>query len=251
MPKKNSKQKDFEEDLDEAVSAKNTKKEGKKFLDLHPEAQRSVWGIVLLALALIMLLGAFGWAGGVGDFFYEVMQKVLGIGFFLIPIIFIVVAVLFLTSQDEHSLYKTSLIGGGLLLLSGLGIFQLMNEGARYGGYVGWMVGASLIKLFGYASSWIFLIAVAIVSLIIIFNISIARAWNDYKKKENEILESAEELELNKPEKSHSGNREEGTKEAEEADSRPVGLGSKEKIQKTKKAKNFTRLLLPIILCPL
>lgn len=239
MPKKNSKQKDFEEDLDEAVSAKNTKKEGKKFLDLHPEAQRSVWGIVLLALALIMLLGAFGWAGGVGDFFYEVMQKVLGIGFFLIPIIFIVVAVLFLTSQDEHSLYKTSLIGGGLLLLSGLGIFQLMNEGARYGGYVGWMVGASLIKLFGYASSWIFLIAVAIVSLIIIFNISIARAWNDYKKKENEILESAEELELNKPEKSHSGNREEGTKEAEEADSRPVGLGSKEKNPENKKSKKL------------
>ena len=161
--KKNSKQKDQEVDLDEVVF-KNNKKEVKKFLDLHPEAQRSVWGIALLALALIMLLGAFGWAGSVGDFFYSVMQKVLGIGFFLIPIIFIVVAVLFLTSQDEHSLYKTSLIGGGLLLLSGLGIFQLMNEGAKYGGYVGWMVGEPLIKFFGYVASWVFLIYLSLVS---------------------------------------------------------------------------------------
>jgi S-DNA-T family DNA segregation ATPase FtsK/SpoIIIE len=204
--KKNLKQKDLEEDLDEDVSkSKKTKKEEKKFLDLHPEAQRSVWGIVLLALSLIMLLGAFGWAGSVGDFFYEIMQKILGIGFFLIPIILIVVAVLFLTSQDEHSLYKTSLIGGGLLLLSGLGIFQLINEEAKYGGYVGWIVGMPLIKLFGYAASWIFLVAVAIVSLIIIFNISIARAWNDYKKKDDAILESAEELELNQSEKSRNG----------------------------------------------
>ena len=229
--KKNSKQKDQEDDLDEIIS-KGAKKEGKKFLDLHPEAQRSVWGVVLLAVALVMFLGAFGWAGSVGDFFYEIMQKVLGIGFFLIPIIFIVVAVLFLTSQDEHNLYKTSLIGGGLLLLSGLGIFQLMNEGERYGGYVGWMVGAPFAKLFGQVASWIFLIAVAVVSLIIIFNISIARAWNEYKKRGGDILESAEELELNKPEAS----RDIGQKE--ESDNLPSGGEKSKDSQKIKSAQD-------------
>lgn len=203
MVKKNSKQKNSEENLE-----KETFKEKKVFLDLHPEAKRSVWGIILLALALIMFLGAFGWAGSVGDFFYSIMHKVLGIGFFLMPIIFIVVAVLFLISQDEHNLYKTSLIGGALLFLSGLGIFQLMGEGAMYGGYAGWAVGAPLTKLFGILASWMFLVAVAIVSLVIIFNISIAKVWNEFKKKDELYLESVEELESQKSEKKENEARE-------------------------------------------
>lgn len=226
----------------EEVIRKDAEKSKKKILDLHPEARRSVWGVVLLAVALVMLLGAFSSAGQVGNFAYDVLHAVLGMGFYLIPFILILIAVLFFTSQDEHNLYQSSLIGGSMLFLSALGILHLCNISAQYGGYVGWAVATPFIYFFGMTAAVIILVTIALVSFIIIFNISIAAWWNKFRSAVPQRA-AEEEITVNGAQE-ESPIKEEvvAEEETEEAESEPAKPSSSKKEEGAGKASRAKKL---------
>jgi hypothetical protein len=52
-------------------------------LDLHPEAKKTIGGIVMLLLAVILLLSYFNSAGVVGHYIYQVLDYLIGVGFLI------------------------------------------------------------------------------------------------------------------------------------------------------------------------
>ena len=66
---------------------------GKK---LKTETKHGIWAVVFFVLSLFLLLSAFNMAGIVGQFFYKILHYLLGIGYILLPILFILLGSSFL-----------------------------------------------------------------------------------------------------------------------------------------------------------
>src|SRR5262245_39326842 len=85
------------------------KKEKKSAKDLIPnpiaavsrETKKSVIGVLLIGVSIILFLAAFNSAGPAGAFAYGLLDQLLGIGYYLIPLIFLIVGILFLLSHEK------------------------------------------------------------------------------------------------------------------------------------------------------
>jgi len=159
------------------MSRKNREKKWKKkYFDekskeprLHPETKKSIWAIVFLGIAAILILASFKSAGPFGDFLYRFFEKLFGWGYYLLPLIFLVLSAVFLASERQR-IYKITFLGATLFVLAGLGLIDIIfpNKGGVIGNIVGF-----LETPFGYTASIIIVIVIAIVSLLITFNLPI------------------------------------------------------------------------------
>ncbi len=126
--------------------------EGGSFLPdlrLHPETKKSIWAVILFGVAAILFLASFQSAGPAGNFLYGIFQSLFGWGYYLLPLILMVIGGVFLTSE-RRKIYGITFFGAGLFVLSGLGLIDVVSPGN--GGFVGKLVG-SLELLFGYRAS--------------------------------------------------------------------------------------------------
>jgi S-DNA-T family DNA segregation ATPase FtsK/SpoIIIE len=140
---------------------------------LKKETRASALGIVFFVLAIFFMFAPAGIAGIAGTFMYDELTKLLGFGFFLLPILFVLLGVSFMRAL-EHDLALRSIIGSLLFVFSGLGIFALL-PGGESGGFLGKAVSYPLLKLFDIYISTIFLFAFLIISLLVIFDTAARR----------------------------------------------------------------------------
>ena len=178
---------------------------------LNPETKNSIAAVLLIGIAVIFALAAFGKAGPAGQFLYGAFKNLFGWGYFLLPTIFIAVAFLFFLSRQKV-LVGTSLVGAALFIISGLGFIDVAFE--NQGGLLGQLVGFVEIP-FGHIASIVITLLLAIAAVLITFNASIK-----FKKIEKEDLKDRLTQELNeediiiapteglKQEKSKKGGRE-------------------------------------------
>jgi len=152
---KNSKQKFLDEELKEPL--------------LHPETKKSIWAIVFLGTAAILILASFKSAGPFGDFIFRLLEKLFGWGYYLLPLIFLVLSGVFLTSERRR-IYKITFLGAILFVLAGLGLIDIIFPDK--GGIVGHLIGFLEIP-FGYTASIVIVIVIVTISLLIIFNLPI------------------------------------------------------------------------------
>ena len=80
------------------------------------ETKRSIAAILLIVLASFLLLAAAEKGGPAGAFTYRAAEKLFGFGYYLLPLIALAVAGLFLFSR-EHILLKATLAGAILFIL--------------------------------------------------------------------------------------------------------------------------------------
>lgn len=163
-----------------AQNAKN--KEPKEPL-LRSDTKKSIWAVIFLAISMILLLASFQSAGLVGGFLYRFFENLFGWGYYLLPLTFLIMAGVFLTSEHEHRrIHKMVFIGAVIFIFAGLGLLDLVFENKA--GLIGRFVG-SLEILFGYAVSLIIAVSAIIVSLLITLNlpIKIKRKGVDGKEK--------------------------------------------------------------------
>ena len=113
-------------------SRKKKKEEEKR--GLHPDTKASILGISLLGLALILILSGFAVAGPVGEFIFMTLQALLGWGYWLAPIVFILISINAFT-KNKNFLATPAIIGAIFFLVSGLGLLDLIKEGT--GGLAG------------------------------------------------------------------------------------------------------------------
>lgn len=152
-------------------------KEGKKkkgqrepeagFLEKLPEeTMRGVVAILLFILAVFFVLSPFGVAGPAGNKIFEFITMLLGYGYYLLPILNIMLAVSFIQERERHfAILKT--IGSILFFLSGIGLITLALP--EHGGIIGKLTTVPLIALFDIYISWIILMGLLVISFLIMF----------------------------------------------------------------------------------
>ncbi len=130
---------------------------------LHPETKSSLWAVVLAGLGIIFFLAGFQKAGPGGEFLYGIFKTLLGLGYFAFPTTLMVVAGIFLISQQKRFMGIT-LLGAFLFILSVLGMIDIAEAGS--GGWLGVILGSIKIPFGGLAASVIDSIAMVAAVLI-------------------------------------------------------------------------------------
>lgn len=196
----------------EKIIKKNTPTQPSFWNTVKNETKQAIFAITFLVLSIIFILASLNKAGIVGDKVFYFLSILLGIGYFLIPVFFLMLSISFFKAE-EREFNKIKIFGGILFFISGLGLIDLIS--ATYwtakGGYVGWAISTPLLKLFGFYASIIILIAVLVISCLIIFETKITIRSILFWKKKNET-EDIEEDDVENM-KIENGDKEENLKD--------------------------------------
>ncbi|MFA5773618.1 MAG: DNA translocase FtsK 4TM domain-containing protein [Candidatus Paceibacterota bacterium] len=184
--------KDIEEDFDEPTSKQGKKKNNKR-IKLKEETRYSIWGIGFIVLGILITLSVFKMAGVVGNFIYSSLSSFFGAGYYLLPILLVLIGYSFL-KNERPQVARSHAIFGFVIFLSTLGIMDIASNGKgeslniTFGGYLGSMVAWPFVKFFGIYAGILLLGALLIISLIILFNEKpnlvelFQKIWNFLKK---------------------------------------------------------------------
>ena len=145
-----------------------TKNEKKKFGGLKSQTKHGIIAVIFFVLALFFLMSAFNLAGVAGKFFYEKLYYLLGIGYILLPTLFILLGSSFIKSEAPN-IGTTRVLSGTMFLLSGLGMIDIAS-GNHAGGLFGEVLSRPFVSLFDAYASVFFLGAILIISILIMFD---------------------------------------------------------------------------------
>ena len=170
---------------------KKEKKEEKK--TLRSETVRGIGSVTFFVLGIFLVLSSFNKGGIVGEKLYAVFTFLVGIGYFLIPLVLFLLSIALL--KELHTKVIGGHIGGAFLfLISGLGIVSVFSsdvEGVSRGGIIGNAIASPLRSLFDIYATVIFLFALLLISFLILFNVSLNLHsfvfWKRGKKENSEI----------------------------------------------------------------
>jgi len=177
---------------------------------LGSETKNGIFSVISFVLALFFILSAFDKAGVAGRLFFDIFSYLFGIGYYLLPIISILLGISFLKALRPN-IGLWHVISSIFILLASLGIIDIFKTGE--GGTVGTWASWPFIKLFDVYTSVLFLVAILIISLSVLYdkrpNIEFLRTvlWNFlrgvigwlknlFQRHAEEISNDAEEAEL-------------------------------------------------------
>lgn len=124
--------------------------------------------ILFFILALFLIMASFSKAGMVGTMMFSNLKKLLGFGYFLLPALFFLLGISFMRTAKPN-LATRSLIGSVLFVFSGLGLMSFIPV-ENAGGFLGKIFSSPMVKLFDVPFSILFLFAILIISIIILFD---------------------------------------------------------------------------------
>ena len=152
--------------------AKNKSKQEKTFTKINSrlkiETKHGIWAILFFVLALFFFMSAFGIAGKAGKLVYEIFHYLLGLGYVLLPTLFVLLGSSFIKSKTPN-IGWVSMIASVMFLLSGLGIIDIIS-GKHSGGFLGKILSTPFVRFFDVYASVIFLCAILIISIIVMFD---------------------------------------------------------------------------------
>ncbi len=158
-------------------------------MKMNGETKQAVFAIIFFAMAILSVLSSFHKSGVVGNKIYDILMRLFGLGYFLIPLLFFLLGISFIKSK-ERKIGWLKISGIIVFFISGLGALGAIWE--KKGGIVGSLIAYPLLKFFDFYTSIIVLVALLVISLLIIFEAklntnsfsSIIRLFK--KKTENE-----------------------------------------------------------------
>ncbi len=189
-----------------AKNGKKIKYEEKESYGLKSQTKHGIMAIVFFVLALFFLMSAFDVTGVAGKFIYEKLYFLLGFGYILLPALLILLGYSFVKLQTPNIGTK-SIISSVMFLLSGLGLIDIASgadaNGVLHhsGGFLGKILSTPFVSLFDIYASIIFLGAILIISILVIFDAKLdlapylKRLWNFILRRKEEKEEVEEEIE--------------------------------------------------------
>ena len=166
------KKKEIEEETDAENEPRGRGKKKERVTwwgSLREETRYSILGIFFVLIGVIFLFAPFGKGGFVGDNTYSFFTYLFGVGYYLIPVITFLIAANFFRAR-ENTFAKPILISALLFILSGLGLLSILHSEAIGGGVVGVGIEKLFATPFGELLATIFLIGLALISLLILFD---------------------------------------------------------------------------------
>ncbi|MFH0712623.1 MAG: DNA translocase FtsK 4TM domain-containing protein [Candidatus Jorgensenbacteria bacterium] len=133
---------------------------------IHPDVKKTIWIVFCLGIAILFILAGAGQAGPWGANIYGVLNKFFGWGYYLLPIVFFIVAFSLIAPERKRILWLT-IVAGVLFVASGLGVIDIISPGA--GGLLGLVLG-SLKKPFGMTASLVITFVILIASFLVVIN---------------------------------------------------------------------------------
>ncbi|MFA6050233.1 MAG: DNA translocase FtsK 4TM domain-containing protein [Candidatus Paceibacterota bacterium] len=144
---------------------------------LKDETLQSIVSIIFLLLALLFTLasiGPEGMAGRVGRALYNFFHELFGLGYYLIPLLFVMLGAAFLRSLEQR-FSTVKIVFGLVFFFPALGLIEIASIGA--GGIVGAMLVNPLVALFDVTATIIVLMALIVISILVIFDTHLQRDW--------------------------------------------------------------------------
>ncbi|MEK7150460.1 MAG: DNA translocase FtsK 4TM domain-containing protein, partial [Patescibacteria group bacterium] len=133
---------------------------------INGETKQAVFAIIFFMMTILSVLSFFHKSGMVGNKIYDILARLLGLGYFLIPILFLMLGISFIKSK-KRKLDWLKISGIIIFFVSGLGVLGAIWD--KKGGMIGSAISSPLLKLFDFYTSVIVLTALLVISLLIIF----------------------------------------------------------------------------------
>lgn len=143
-----------------------SEKRGMTETEIHPDVKKSVWVIVFLGVAILLILAPARQAGPWGEKFYLVLEKLFGLGYYFLPTTSFLLAFSFV-APEKKKFWGATLIASLFFVTSGLGFLDIVSPGK--GGLTGTIVGA-LKSPFGIPASLVITLSTLLASLLVILN---------------------------------------------------------------------------------
>ncbi|MFA5791919.1 MAG: DNA translocase FtsK 4TM domain-containing protein [Candidatus Paceibacterota bacterium] len=151
----------------------NSKNNNKKVTGLKTQTKHGIAAVIFFVLALFFLMSKLDIAGVVGIFIKENFTILLGIGYLLLPALFILLGASFIKSEVPD-IGWTRILSGTMFLLSSLGMIDIASgAGNHAGGLLGEILSTPFVSLFDVYASLVFLGAILIISILIMFDAKI------------------------------------------------------------------------------
>ena len=167
------------------------------FEKIKEETLQGILIIIFFVASVFLILASLNYGGVVGEKIFLLFSFLFGVGYFLLPIILIIVAYS-ISKELKPKIATTKTVSSFIFFLSGLGIVELFFPDK--GGSVGGVILSPLLKLFDVYVSLILLSALLIISLLIIFdtklNFSNILFWRKLFKKKDASDEFEEDKEI-------------------------------------------------------
>lgn len=174
---------------------------------LHSDAKRSIAAVFLFALAILFFLGYIDAAGVLGEWLDTMLGMLLGFGKWLLPLVLLSAALMFLKRRTTTLADAVKFIGlvvgfsallGLLHLYSGDTTKEMLSVASdgEGGGYVGFGIAYVLGNFTGKIAGTIIALALFAVGMIAAFNVSLIHTFEKlagrFKKEEKEGGEKEE-----------------------------------------------------------
>ncbi len=200
------------------------------FSHLEPKTIHAIWGILLMVLAIFFTLAAAGKAGVVGEHIYGFGSMLLGVGYFLFPLILAILSVLFFKSMRKE-MTLGQVVSAVFFFTSSLGLVDLFSK--NNGGTIGKIISTPLIRTLDSYATVVILLAVMLITFIVMFNFAISfdfigdwyTAWKEKRAEKKEALlaaqmeaeaEEDEDIDINMPDDDEEEDEDEDEEDAEE-----------------------------------
>ena len=191
---------------------------------IHPETEKSILAVIFIGIAAILILASFHNAGPAGESIFAILTRLFGLGYYLFPTIFMIMAGAFLSGQEQTEKgFSMTFFGATLFVMSGLGLIDIIYPDK--GGMIGRWFGA-VENPFGYIAAIIIMATLMIVALLLTLNLPIRLFVKREEEKEEpkiiirnpEFFPSSAPAEKIKEEKPKEKRAEEKQKEEEVED---------------------------------
>ncbi len=158
-------------------------------LDVEAHVLKDIWAVLYATLGVLTVLSIRGNLGVIGQLWIAFLEPVFGWGVYAVPAILIGMAIMSFLSRKIHVGVARWL---GIVLLSGsaLGLVHLsvpdadvleVAKAGEYGGYVGFVASFILKSVLGNVGSYVVLMASIVVSILLIFDVSLTEIIDLFK----------------------------------------------------------------------
>ncbi len=164
---------------------------------LSDETRHSVIAILFFVVGIFLFVTPWGYGGFVGSSIYSGFTYLLGVGYFVLPSLLILLGISFVHASRPHIILTTSL-GSFLFLFSILGLINIFSSN-NSGGLIGRIVSFPLVALFDTYIATLFLGAFLVIALLTIFNTKINFSTLLFWRKNQGEITNEEEEETPRP----------------------------------------------------
>lgn len=180
MPDSRKKKREIEEEYE--------KKE--KSLLLSQETRNSVFAVLLFLGAVLLLLSLFERAGIAGEYIAKGVGFLFGSASLVAPLLLLLAGISFL-ARLEKSGGVLVFAGASALLVSAMGVFELLAGGEHGAGYLGYLIAWPVRAFLSQSAGLAFFSALLLVGVLVMFDISLKKLFTfitrSFKKEEEEV----------------------------------------------------------------